>query len=196
MNLLADKTDYFVEGYCFATLEDAQQAQLEQKKAAYFESKLINRNAQSMLSVYDRILDEKVFITPAGWEYVKKLQDELRALGIEEEDIRPIPMYVAFTHGNDGETVVRQRIKTAKKKDAGKEKLKVSILLNIMFAILVAAMFAISLNSNNANILNYKSTIENKYAAWEQELTEREKLVRQKEAQLESDTKMESVADE
>lgn len=50
-------------------------------------------------------------------------------------------------------------------------------------------MFWITLNSENPNILNYKTQIENKYAMWEQELTRREKEIRQKEAELENATK-------
>ena len=188
MNLLADKTDYFAQGYRFATEEDAKQAQLERKKAAYFETKMVNRSAQNMLSVYDTILDEKVFLTPTGWEYLKKLQEKLRLLGIEEEKIRPIPMYVTFVHNNDDGAVVKQRVKPTKKRDKQKEKFRISVFINIILAIMVAAMFAISLNSNNPNILNYKKNIENEYAAWEQELTQREKEVRIKEAQLESGT--------
>lgn len=190
MNLLADKTDYFAEGYRFATEDDAKQAQLERKKAAYFESKLVNRNAQNILSVYDTILDEKVFFTPTGWEYLKKLQEKLRNLGISEEEIRPIPMYVTFVHNNDEETVVKQRVKPTKKKDKEIGKFKISVFINVILVIMVAAMFAISLNSNNPNILNYKKNIENEYAAWEQELTQREKEVRMKEAQLETSTEI------
>lgn len=184
---MAEKTDFLVDGYRFATLEDAEHAQLEQKKAAYFESKLVNKNAQNMLSVYNRILDEKVFETPTGWQYLKKMQEELQALGIPGDDISPIPMYVTFTHHHDEETNVRQRIITAKKRDVRKERLRISILVNIVLAFLVIAMFAISLNGSNANILNYRNAIENEYASWEQELTEREKVVRQKEAQLAND---------
>lgn len=186
MNGLADKTDFFAEGYRFVTTQDAEQALLEKKKAAYFESKLVNRNPQNMLSVYDKILDERVFLTPAGWEYLKRLQEELRLLGIEEEKIRPIPMYVTFVHhNNDEETAVRQRVKTAKKKDAAKSRFVISVLINVILAFMVVVMFVISLNGSNPNILNYKKNIENEYAAWEQELTEREQEIRLKEAQME-----------
>lgn len=34
-------------------------------------------------------------------------------------------------------------------------------------------MFMIAVNSDNPNILNYETTIINKYASWDQELTER-----------------------
>lgn len=180
---MAEKTDFYAEGYWFGSLQDASQAQMEKKKAAYFESKLKGKDAQNILAVYDKILDEKIFSTPVGWEYLKYLQEKLRILGVQEERIRPIPMYVSFIHDNE-ESVVRQRIKPARKRDKTSDRLKISVIINILLGILVIAMFVIALSSKNPNILNYKRTIENEYAAWEQELTEREKLVRQKEAEL------------
>lgn len=184
---MADKTDYFVEGYCYATYEDAQQAQLDRKKAAYFESKMTNRNPQNMLSVYDRILDEKVFQTPAGWEYLKELQQKLLLSGIPKENIRPIPLYVTFSHERNEEEILRPGIQPVPKRDKGNDKLRISLFVNMILVVLIIGMFFISLNSDNPNILNYKTVIENKYASWEQELTQREQRIRQREAQLEKE---------
>ena len=57
-------------------------------------------------------------------------------------------------------------------------------MINLFLAALVIAMFAITLKSDNPNILNYKNVIVNQYASWEQELSEREQAVREKEQQL------------
>lgn len=181
---MAEKTDLFVEGYYFGSHSDAEQAKLEQKKASYFETKLEGKDAQNMLAVYDKILDEKIFATPVGWEYLKKLQEELRLLGVPEETIRPIPMYVTFAHNMDGESILKQRVKTAKKRDKSKDGIRISVFVNIILVLLVAAMFLIALNSDNPNVLNYRKAITNEYASWEQELTNREKAVREKEAEL------------
>ena len=53
-----------------------------------------------------------------------------------------------------------------------------------MLAVLVIVLFAISLTGKNPTIINYRSKIVNQYASWEQELKEREAVVREKEAQL------------
>lgn len=58
------------------------------------------------------------------------------------------------------------------------------MIVNILLVILVVAMFCITLNSNNPNILNYKRKILNEYASWEQDLTERENAIREKESML------------
>ena len=58
-----------------------------------------------------------------------------------------------------------------------------TILCAVLFC-MVLLMFAISMTGNNPTILNYKSTILNQYAEWEQQLTERENKIREKEAEL------------
>ena len=45
-------------------------------------------------------------------------------------------------------------------------------------------MFLITLKSDNPNILNYKQVLTNQYASWEQNLTERENRIREKEQEL------------
>ena len=56
-------------------------------------------------------------------------------------------------------------------------------MIGVLFGLIVA-MFAITFTSKNPNILNYRQAITNEYSTWEQELTEREKVIREKERQL------------
>ena len=61
--------------------------------------------------------------------------------------------------------------------------------MNIVMIVAIIAMFIITLNSDQPNILNYEKNIQNKYAAWEQELTEREQTIREKERELHIEVK-------
>lgn len=182
---MSEQSEFFAYGYRFAALDDVKQAQLEHQEQEYFETRLPREDAHKMLAIYNKVLDEKIFVTPVGWSFLLKMQEDLRRLNVEEDKIRPIPVYATFTHNPNSEnSVLRQRITTPQKREKGNAGIKISILLNVVLCILVIAMFAITLSSSNPNILNYKSNIENKYAAWEQELTDRERVVRQKEAEL------------
>ena len=67
---------------------------------------------------------------------------------------------------------------------AKKSQLFISVILNILLVIAMIAMFIISLNSDSPNIINYKRAITDQYATWEQELTERESVIREKEREL------------
>lgn len=195
---MAEKENLLVEGYRFGSYQDAKLAEEEQKKAEYFKEKTAGRSARNLLAVYDKMLDEKIFATPVGWAYLKEVQEELRSLGLSEDMIRPIPMYVTFCHMTGDEidkTVVRQRIRPSRKK-AKTDKFKISLLVNVFFVILVLAMFAITLNSDNPNILNYKKAVVNQYATWEQELSEREERVKEKERQLQIEQEIENKIEE
>lgn len=183
---MAEKNEYYVEGYRFQTMEDADRARLEQKQTAYFEGKLKGRDAANILAVYDKILDEKVFVTPVGWNYVISLQEKLRLLGIREEKIRPLPVYITFQHEENAldRSPVRDRIKVSRKKGSQERKLFLSTLVNVFLVFLVLAMFVITLRGSTPNVINYKIALTNQYAAWEQELTQREKAVKKQEQEL------------
>lgn len=180
---MAEQKDYCVNGYHFVSLEDAKEAQVEMIKADYFDSKLQDKDSESMLAVYDKVLDEKIFETPIGWEYLKKLQRQLQRSGVQEEQIRPIPVYLKFSHNEsaEAENAVRVRVKPSSKVSTDKIRLQTSMIINFLLVILVLAMFAIMLNSKNPNIINYRKQILNEYASWEQDLTERERAVKEKE---------------
>lgn len=185
---MAESNSFYVNGYRFESEKDTEEARLELRKINFFSEKLAGRNARSMLAVYDKLLDEKIFSTPVGWEYLRNLQMELSQSGIDDNLIRPIPLYHNFSHKEEkaeNVTFVKQRIKPAQREnDKRKKQFKMSVMLNILLGIMVIAMFAITINSNNPNILNYKQALENRYASWEQELSDREEIVRQKEAKL------------
>jgi len=58
-----------------------------------------------------------------------------------------------------------------------------SVFLNVILALIVIGMFAVSYTAGSTNILNYEERIVNKYAEWELELTEREEALKAREAQ-------------
>ena len=54
-------------------------------------------------------------------------------------------------------------------------------IVMIALGVVIVVMFIISLTGNNPTIINYRSKILNQYSEWEQELTERENALSQKE---------------
>jgi len=180
---VADKKEWIVDGYLFGSPADAEQARKEREKALYFETKLEGKPAKSVQAVYNKLLEEKVFVTPTGWEYLKQIQEKLRVLGVEEEEIKPIPLYSAFVHKEEKKNN-RPKLQKPKEKIPYQNRFRSSLMVNIMLVILVLAMFLMASGSDNPNIINYRNVIVNEYASWEQELTRREKQVRLKEAEL------------
>lgn len=178
------KKEYIVDGFSFLSEEDAAAAREELKKARYLKRHLEYQSADMILQLYRKALADRTFQTPVGLAFVNELRELLIEAGIEEFEIEPIPVYydVVQNKMRSGYEPVEEKPEEEKKKGIGK--FGISVVLNVVLGLLVAGMFYVAMTGNNPNILNYKNSIENKYAAWEQELSEREQAVREKEQEL------------
>ena len=186
MTDIQDMGRFKAEGYSFYTEKDAALAENERRKVEYLEAHLDYNQPQSILRVYKKAIAERIFKSPVGLLFLKNLQMYLlNEPEIDSSEVEVIPLYVSFEDEfREQPKPARERIKqpeTPKKKSVA---LPVSIIINIGLAVAVIAMFAVALNSDQPNVLNYENTIKNKYAGWEQELTKREQAVREKELEL------------
>ncbi len=146
-------------------------------------------NPAEVFAIYDKMIDNRLFVTPSGYEFLFEIRRYLeQEPSIDNDTIRSIQTDSLFTQRAKNEAMAENRHspgpdlkKELKNTRAG---YRTSVIVNIFMVLLVIAMFVIALNSDNPNILNYKNAIENEYAEWEEELTERENTVRQKEREL------------
>ena len=174
-----------VDGYLFVSMEDVQLAQQEKKKVEYLEKYMDYRNPESVLKVYKKAMAERIFKTPIGYDYLLKMQKYLlNCDGMTEEQVPPVTLQNSYNVN-----MRRSYTQPKPRVEGHKEKKKpgwpvYSLIINLILVVAVIAMFSITLNSDNPNIINYENAIINKYASWEQELSEREKIVREKEREL------------
>ena len=180
-------------GYEFACLDDAILAQSEMKKIEYLKTHLDKGDAQTVKALFDKAIDEKFFKTPVGIAFLTEMREYLiGTLDYSEEEVRAIPLYMFY----DSTGAKNTKAKPEKKKEPV-GLLFVSVVLNLALIAGVIVMFWIATHTEHPNILNYETVITNKYAAWEQELTEREREVRRMERELNMvDTPAEEPADE
>ena len=177
-----------VGGYLFYTEKDAQLARAEEQKIEYLEAHMDYSLPDSIRYIYEHTIQERLFRTPVGIRYLQKLRDFLLAQpGVEPGSIMDIPLYMTF----DGElreyaAPARERVVPSRKKDRDKEKNRftLSVILNVLLAGAIIAMFYISYVSEQPNVINYERALTSKYASWEQELTEREQVIRETEREL------------
>lgn len=190
MKDMEDLGRYSAEGYSFFTEKDAALAENEKRKVEYLEARLDYNNPDSILRVYNKAIEERIFKSPVGYFFLKGLQDYLkRQPGIADENVQDIPMHVSFDpEFREQAAPARNRVRAAELKPEPKPKnsaaFPVSLILNGVLIAAVIAMFYITLNSEQPNILNYEKALTNRYATWEQQLTERERAVREKERAL------------
>lgn len=164
------------EGFYFPNQTEAKTATKEKKQVDYIESKLNYSNLQQVYSIYEKAIADQIFRTPVGVIYLKHLQNHLN--NHREELGKEIPPIPVRTVKNIRRPDTREEI--AKRKWGT----RFSISLNVLLAIAVAFMFYVALSSDNPNILNYETALENRYSAWEQQLSQREQVIRAKELEL------------
>ena len=175
-----------VNGYVFSTHDDAETAKNEIKKIALIESKTDMNNMTVVKGLYNKALESHTFQTPIGLEFMHNLYIMLIASGINRESIQPIKLYTTFKRLDFSEKATKKRNLSPKeqKELSLKAKYRNSVLISCILGVMVIAMVLITLNGSNMNALNYKQAVSNQYAEWEQELTERERAVREKEREL------------
>ncbi len=185
------KEEWEVGGFQFRTKEDAELAKTELDKITFLEKRLRYDDPESILTIYNKAIENGIFQTPVGFQYLQKLKGFLTERGLAGR-ARGIPLQQQYSSGvqeqgrgqePDGRHVARVRVQPSQYR-ALRSKLRRSVLLNIVLILLVIIMFAITLTGKNANILNYERVLTDRYAGWEQELTQREAAVREKERAL------------
>lgn len=171
-----------VNGYLFGATADVELANQELNAAKYIEKKIADKNANTVLTIYRAALEKKMFRTPVGYSYMHELQKRMIRGGINPEEIDPIPLYQVF--GSVEEDKPRRVIPVKKKREPYERKNAILTLVNIILVLLVIAMFAISMSGSRPTVLNYRQALENEYSSWKDELDEREKVIKQKEREL------------
>ncbi len=180
--------ELIVGGYHFHSLADADKARDEQKKIAYIEAHMNRENPESVLTIYDKMLSNRIFVTPVGFGFLKEVRDYLlQSESIDNERVKPLELNQMYSLGkglSEEAELPQRKIVPAKKKNPYEERFFISLVVNIILIIGVVAMFIIATTSSNPNIINYENNIVNKYSEWEEDLKDREQRVREAELKL------------
>jgi len=75
--------------------------------------------------------------------------------------------------------------KASKKTDGYRKKYEITLFISVILAVSVIGMFIVASTSDSPTIINYENKLIDKYAAWEQELDEREAALKEREQTVE-----------
>lgn len=180
-----------VQGFRFSTLADARTAEEEYKKMVYIRQRMNKDNPEEVLAIYDKMIENGLFVTPVGVDFLMRVREYLvESNAIAPERIRPIETGSLFTQRARNEARAASRPRVTTDLVAENNKLKhnyyIALATSIISIILVAVMFFVARSSDNPNILNYRTAIENQYSDWEESLSQREQALKEKEEALEN----------
>lgn len=180
-----DEKAQVVGGYIFYTEADAKLASAEKQKVKYLEERIDYNAPDSIKYIYEKAIQDRIFRTPVGLRYLKHLQDFLlEQPGFDAQNVAAIPLDVTFAGETKAQSADKKAQGRRQEQDKQRSAFIISIISNVLLAIAICAMFAISFKSDQPNVINYERTLRDKYSAWEQELTEREQKVRDRELEL------------
>ena len=180
---------FMVGGYEFATKEEAQLAKDELNAIKYLSQKTNSKDPKQVYSLYNKIIERKLFSTHVGMNYLKNLQTFLyKSDEIPNDKIQPIPINAE----TQGEINIR-RERSEFKSELRDMSVKVAkyknnftrvMIINVVLIIIIIAMFVILNTSSNPNIINYEVNIQNKYSQWQKQLQSQEESLNARENAL------------
>ncbi len=183
---MADKSEWVVDGFQFGTQQDAELAKNEKVRIERLEEKLDYENNEMVHAVYKKAVNNRVFRTPVGYDFLKRLQRILHDK--TQEDVANIPVYGVYSMRESANPTI-ERIQASRKpvKEKPKQEFfsrKTSIIVNIGLLVLVIVMFVMATTGSNPTVINYEKALQDRYAEWEQQLSDRERAIREKEKEL------------
>lgn len=181
---MAKNNAFTVDGFSFDNEDLYKEAKKEAEGVRYMKSRVNLQYPDRVLTIYQRMIAQRMFQTQIGYAYLHELQDYLYTMPqIPNDEIPPIPVRSTVKVADAAGTTEALREENKKSQRA----FRWSVIINFFAAAVILVMFAIAMSSSSPTVLNYEKKIQNKYAAWEQELEERETAVLQKERMLYGD---------
>ena len=179
------KMEYVVQGYRFADESEANIARSEVKKIDYIDENMNYSNLKMVYNFYNNCIENNIFQTPIGYAYLEKTRNLIVTKKYENTKVQAIPV---ATNNHLAKREVKNDKKIIKKLEDEKTtiygRMRISIIINIVLIILVIGMFIVARTSDNPNIINYEKALVDRYASWEEKLSEREEIIREKELEL------------
>ena len=200
---------YNIGGYIFDDENKAKKAAKELKAVEYILGQIRDSDEKAVLTVYKKLLNQRMFSTEIGMSFLAQLRQNLLDSEVfTPEDIPPVysleepPKDVTpeekteDTNSSSDEKVSKAKKEKADKKVVAKvtndsseiKRLKainkVLLILCIALLLCVLGMFYVSTTINSPTILDYEEKLIDKYSSWEQDLTEREEAIKEKEQEL------------
>ncbi len=195
---------YVVDGFRFKTKEEVIEAKNEYEGVNYMKGRTNMNNPANVYSIYKSLVEKNVFKTPVGMKFLYELQDNLYKSGkYSREELESIVIDVPEKTLSDK---MKKKNEKASRKEVIKNMKELDIesvyrnrfinvaILNVILIIAIVLIIAITSNSENTNILNYKNRLdaeyndkENSLVQWKNELDEREKALEEREIELENE---------
>lgn len=179
-----------IMGFEFQNEEEYITAKKELEYINKINENIKTAKPEQLLEIYNKIVNDKMFRTPVGMEYLRNIQLSLvKNKQIDKSRIQSIPAIVYNDEGDSKKSSVKTIVNNSDSKSLKENKKYIKykdlytkmIIVNVALVLVIIVMFVISHNSKKFDEDYYKESIENEYISWEQSIQERESIVKEKE---------------
>lgn len=195
-----------IMGFEFNNEENFNMAKRELDYMMHINEKLDTLSSEKTLELYNKLIDDKLFKTNIGMEFLRKLQKKLfEDKAIDNSKIKNIPATIYSEEANDKPDNSNRRDRknsgaSNNKKDiVSKENKKNNtrvnssgnkgknnkykdlyikmLIINLALVITIVVMFVITKRANKFDEDYYRESIENEYVSWQKALEEKESSI-------------------
>ena len=181
-----DEKKFIVDQYLFETEEEYELALIEKKKIQFIDEHADYRTVETISLLYRKLVENDMMKTPVGYAYLERLREWLIRNGVKMDAFPNVLVKRKISMAGDKE-IKRENRNLKRTVENGKRVIFILSAVCIGLVVVVVSLFALAYTDTHPNVLNYENALQNKYAAWEQEIAEREAAVRERERALEID---------
>ncbi|MCM1159388.1 MAG: hypothetical protein NC300_11810 [Bacteroidales bacterium] len=177
-----DKDSLVVDGFVFSSQTEARIALKEKENIEVLRQRMISADGSAVYELYHKLIERDMFKTVIGYSFLSELRQRLlMEFQYDEEELVSVKLPRQMEYNNI--SAMNQKNMQLEVSRLEETKRKMSIVI-VALLVMVIAMFVIAAVNPNAGYINTERKVINKYSAWEEELTQREKEVKEKEQQL------------
>lgn len=177
-----EQNSLIVGGFAFQSAKEAENALREQQNIEIIRERAVISDSSAVYELYEKLVERDMFKSIVGYSFLYELRYQLlHDFGYNEEELSmiTIPTRMQYDTANEKKQIILEkhleRLLLIRK--------RMTIVIAAL-AFMIIAMFVIAVLNPNTGYANTENKIINKYSAWQEELEEREKAVKEKEAEL------------
>lgn len=180
-----DKDALIVDGFVFPTYKEAQIALKEQSNISVIREKTAVLDGAAIHDLYLKLIERNMFNTILGYSFLYELRHRLiTEFSYAEEELPTVELPRQMEYDRVKE--LNQGVMENKIQQLLLQKKRMVITIAALVFMVVAMFVIVSVNPN-VGYVNTEQKVLNKYSAWEEQLEQREKAVKEKEAELNID---------
>lgn len=174
-----------VDGFVFPSYKEAQTALKEKNNIEVIRQRSPLSDGSAVFDLYTKLIERDMFKTMVGYSFLYELRHRLiTEFHYDASELRSIqlPKHMEYDKVNE----LNQGVLESKLQKEILIKRRMAIVIAAL-AFMVIAMFVLAAVNPNTKYINIENKVINKYAAWQEELEQREAAVKEKEEELKSD---------